>query len=285
MNNPEKKAGSPIPGDDVRVQNAGNPTGSTGLGNDATVPSAGASARKTDSTRSGALAAATDQNPSNQQSSNQGGEQQGGANKMLDTALESSKKWIEDSGVLNKVNDLPNNVKEWSTRTLSRVGELSTTQKVVGGAILAAGLGWLALRKGKSSNSDSRSDYGRQSTGSYGRRNYGYQTPDASTSRKPASGAATRSDSGSAYGNSDSRYGGSGSSGSAGSGSYNSGSNYASGSSSSPSQGTGSNTGGQSNRSDSGAGYNPSSTSLGDDYGSRTSESSSRRDDNFRSIE
>ena len=63
---------------------------------------------------------------------------------LLDTALSSGKKWIEDSGVLNSVNQLPQSLKDLGNRAVDRINGLSTTQKVVGGAILAAGLGWLA---------------------------------------------------------------------------------------------------------------------------------------------
>ena len=174
---------------------------------------------------------------------------------LLDTALNSGKKWIEDSGVLNGVNQLPQSLKDLGTRALDRVNGLSTTQKVVGGAILAAGIGWLATRKGKSSDSSDSSsyNYGRQrDAGSYGRKSYGYQAPDASTSR--------RSDSGSPYG-SGSRYGSSGS--------------Y--GSSNSPT-----NTGIQSGsgRDDSGAAYGHASART--DHGSQSSSGSSH---DYRSIE
>ena len=120
---------------------------------------------------------------------------------LLDTALNGGKKWIEDSGVLNGVNQLPHSLKDLGNRAVDRINGLSTTQKVVGGAILAAGLGWLATRKGKSSDgsASSASTYSRQrDAGSYGRKNYGYQAPDASN----------RPDSSSAYGNS--RFGSSG---------------------------------------------------------------------------
>ena len=128
---------------------------------------------------------------------------------LLDTALNSGKKWVEDSGVLNGVNQLPESLKGLGNRAVDRINSLSTTQKVVGSAILAAGLGWLATRKGKSSSSDSSaSNYGRQrDAGSYGRKSYGYQAPDASTSRHPLEGTSGRADSGSPYGNSGSRFG------------------------------------------------------------------------------
>ncbi|MFC6222153.1 hypothetical protein ACFP2F_02780 [Hymenobacter artigasi] len=119
---------------------------------------------------------------------------------LVDTALNSGKKWIEDSGVLDSVNQLPQSLKDLGTRALDKVNGLSTTQKVVGGAILAGGVAWLATRKGKSGSSESSSyNYGRQRDAGYGRSKYGYQAPDASTSRRPAAGTTGRSDSGSPY--------------------------------------------------------------------------------------
>lgn len=105
------------------------------------------------------------------------------------TALDSGKKWIEDAHLRDTMDQTTQSVKDWGSRAAARVGSLSTTQKVVGGAILAAGLGWLALRKGKSSgssssDSSSRSVYGR--SGSFTRTgSAGYQAPDASN-RRPA---------------------------------------------------------------------------------------------------
>lgn len=181
---------------------------------------------------------------------------------LLDTALESGKKWIENSGVLNGVNQLPQNLKGFGSRALDRVNSLSTTQKVVGGAILAAGIGWLATRKGKSSSSNSESspyNYGRQrDPGSYGRSSYGYQAPDASTSRRTDSGAANRTDSSSPYGNSGSRYG----------------------NSTSPGSNTGIQSG--SGRSDGAA---SSSASANTDHGARTTSGSHSKDDNARTGE
>ena len=169
---------------------------------------------------------------------------------LLDTAVNSGKKWIEDSGVLNNVNQLPQTLKNLGNRAVARVSDLSTTQKVVGGALLAVGLGWLATRKGKSSG-NAFYNYGRQGdAGSYGRRSSGYQAPDASTSRRPVAGSG-RADSGSVYGSSGSRYGSAGI--------------FSGGSDAIGSSGT-------------------SSTSTGD-HGSRTSETSSRKNDDSRNIE
>jgi hypothetical protein len=271
MDNQQDQSG-PMPGDDIRVQNAGTNTGSTGLGNDATA--SGAASRKG---ARGSAQATPDAQSGNQtdQPSAEAGQQAGQSeqsqpegqlgNQLLDSAINSGKKWIEDSGLLNGVNQLPENAKQWGSRALSSVKDLSTTQKVIGGTLLAAGIGWLALRKSKSSDSSSESspyNYGRQrDAGSYGRRSYGYQAPDASTSRRPVAGSG-RSDSGAPYGNGGSRYGSSASYG-GGSTGINSGSGRNAGSASS--------TGG---------------ASANTDHGARTSESSHRSsDDNFRSIE
>ncbi len=157
------------------------------------------------------VSAASAQNMANAGTERQGeGEQTNGQEgTFLDTALNSGKKWIEDSGVLNSANQLPQGLKDLGNRALARVNNLSTTQKVVGGTILAVGLGWLATRKGgKSSSESSPYNYGRQrDAGSYGRRSYGYQAPDASTSRRPAVGTTGRADSGSPYANGGSRFG------------------------------------------------------------------------------
>lgn len=190
----------------------------------------------------------------------EGQQTNGQAGNLLDTAVQSGKtavqsgkKWVEESGVLNSVNQLPQSLKDLGNRAVARVSELSTTEKIVGGALLAVGLGYLATRKGKSSGS-SRPEQDRHSSGSYGRRSYGYQAPDATTTRRPA---ASRADSGAPYGNS-SRYG---------SGNHDKSSTIYSGS----------------GRADSNAGFG---TSAPNDYNPRASESSHRtKNDDFRSIE
>ena len=267
MDNPQNQPG-PLPGDDIRVQNAGTNTGSTGLGNDATA--SGAASRKGAKAGSSTLQAAdtTDAQTSSQadqpSAEGQAKSQEG---TLLDTALNSGKQWIEDSGVLNSVNQLPQSIKDLGSRALNKVNGLTTTQKVVGGAILAAGIGWLATRKGKSESSESSPyNYGRQrDAGSYGRRSYGYQAPDASTSRRPVAGSG-RSDSGAPYGNGGSRYGSSAS--------------YGSDAGSASASNTGIKSG--SGRSDSSYGGASAST----DHGTQHSSNSFRsQDDGFRSIE
>ena len=178
---------------------------STAARKPAATPSASAADQKPTLQSTAATPNAQAQTTANAGSDRQGEGQQTNAQEgtLLETALNSGKKWMEDSGVLNSVNQLPQSIKDLGNRALDRVNGLSTTQKVVGGAILAAGLGWLATRKGKSSAADSSDssayNYGRQrDAGSYGRKSYGYQAPDATTSR---------SDSGSAYANGGSRFG------------------------------------------------------------------------------
>ena len=191
----------------------------TASSSDSTASGAAASSRKSapmpNAQNSLPTSGSTTQNPTGQAyngADHQGEGQQTNAQEgnLLDTALQSGKKWIEDSGMLNGVNQLPQTLKDFGNRAVARVSDLSTTQKVVGGTLLAVGLGWLATRKGKSSNSSSPYNYGRANSGNFGREKYGYQAPDASTSSRTASGTSSRSDSGAAYGGNASRYGSTG---------------------------------------------------------------------------
>ena len=217
---------------------------------------AGPSARTTDATSSAKTETTANAGQSRQGEGEQANGQEGN---LLDTALTSGKKWIEDSGVLDSVNQLPQALKDLSNRAVERVSNLSTTQKIVGGAILAAGIGWLATRKGKSSSADESSDsssynYGRQrDAGSYGRRSYGYQSPDASTSR---------TDSGAPYAKGGSRFGSSG--------------NYSTEASAAGNAGIKAGSG----RDDSGSAYGASART---DHGSQPSSHASQSD--YRSIE
>ena len=61
--------------------------------------------------------------------------------------------WIEG------VNQLPQQVKEWGSKAAEQVSSLSTTQKVVGGALLLGGIGWLSWRaKNNGANAGSEDD-------------------------------------------------------------------------------------------------------------------------------
>lgn len=61
--------------------------------------------------------------------------------------------WIEG------VNQLPQQVKEWGTKAVDQVSSLSTTQKVVGGALLLGGIGWLSWRAKNNGASSDDSSY------------------------------------------------------------------------------------------------------------------------------
>ena len=242
---------------------------------ESTASGAAASSRKsapTPSAQGGMPTSGTgNQNPTGAERQNEGQQANNQEGTLLDTALQSGKKWIEDSGVLNSVNQLPQTLKDFGNRAVARVGDLSTTQKVVGGALLAVGLGWLATRKGKSTSGNAPYNYGRSNGGDFGRKNYGYQAPDASTSRRTASGASNRSDSGSPYANTGSRYAGSG---------------FSNESTPSPSgnihAGSGRAESGFGTKSDSGTGFGASATT---DHGSQSTKSNSRNDFGNSSIE
>lgn len=202
MDNQQDQFGTPNPTNTGNTGRSGQTPATPG-----TVSGTSATARKSAPAPSAQSAApAPDASDSHQDQGQQTNAPEG---TLLDTALNSGKKWIEDSGVLNNVNQLPQSLKDLGSRALGKVSGLSTTQKVVGGAILAGGIAWLATRKGKSDSSESNPyNYGRQrDAGSYGRRSYGYQAPDASTGRRPAAGTAGRADSGTPYANSGSRFG------------------------------------------------------------------------------
>lgn len=210
MDNQQDQPGTPNPSDTGR---ASQPSATT-PGTSSTSSGASAASRKSAPMPSAQSAAPTP-DAQNHTTANTGDNRQGEgqqtndqAGSLVDTALTSGKKWIEDSGVLDSVNQLPQSLKDLGNRALDKVNGLSTTQKVVGGAILAGGVAWLATRKDKAGSSESSPyNYGRQRDAGYGRRNYGYQAPDASTSRRPAAGTAGRSDSGAPYANGGNRFG------------------------------------------------------------------------------
>ncbi|MBO3272779.1 hypothetical protein [Hymenobacter defluvii] len=68
-------------------------------------------------------------------------------------APRSRNSWIEG------VNQLPQQVKEWSNKAVDQVSSLSTTQKVVGGALLLGGIGWLSWRAQNSGADTDDSSY------------------------------------------------------------------------------------------------------------------------------
>ena len=75
-----------------------------------------------------------------------------GAAKLIDQA----KQWVNEGSVPDLLSQVkvPQSVKDASTNALNKVNKLTTTQKVVGGALLAAGVGYLAVRSRKAKAGD-----------------------------------------------------------------------------------------------------------------------------------
>ncbi|UOG75403.1 hypothetical protein MTX78_02120 [Hymenobacter tibetensis] len=63
------------------------------------------------------------------------------------------KSWLNQEELMKNVNQLPQSLKDFGSKAAAQVNSLSTTQKVVGGALLVSGLSWLALRSKKSKSS------------------------------------------------------------------------------------------------------------------------------------
>jgi hypothetical protein len=72
------------------------------------------------------------------------------------------KSWLNQDELLKSVNlnQLPQSVKDFGSKAVDQFNNLSTQQKVIGGALLVSGLSWLALRSKKSkSTSDIYAPY------------------------------------------------------------------------------------------------------------------------------
>ena len=69
-----------------------------------------------------------------------------GVKAKLDTALESGKKWLNDSGVAEQAQQLPQKAKDLGNQAWTSISGLTTTQKAVGVGIIAAGVAFLAVR-------------------------------------------------------------------------------------------------------------------------------------------
>ena len=72
-----------------------------------------------------------------------------GVKAKLDSAVESGKKWLNDSGVAEQAQQLPQKAKELGNKAVTSISGLTTTQKAVAVGLLAAGVAFLATR-GKS---------------------------------------------------------------------------------------------------------------------------------------
>lgn len=68
---------------------------------------------------------------------------------FVDQAVAQGKKWLETANVGALASELPQSVRTLGSKLADGVRGLSKTQKIVGGAALAVGLGWLATRNGR----------------------------------------------------------------------------------------------------------------------------------------
>lgn len=72
-----------------------------------------------------------------------------GVQDTLNNALASGKKWLNDSGISDKAQQLPQAAKDLGNKALDSINSLTNTQKAVGVGLLAAGVAFLATRGGK----------------------------------------------------------------------------------------------------------------------------------------
>ncbi|SMC00665.1 conserved hypothetical protein [Hymenobacter roseosalivarius DSM 11622] len=213
------------------------------------------------STAGGGLNDSDSQNDNKNQSQNRG--EQGSGSGVGG----SVKSWVDQLGLNDTLNQLPQSVKDLSSKATTQFGKLTTTQQIVGGALLIGGLSWLALRS-KSSDKD-KTYKGKTYKGKSGKKDKSaYRGSVSSESAKYGSTGSYGSSSygsGGSYG-SDSDKSNSGYRPAPGSGSSNSGSSYRSGSSSGSDYGSSS-----INQSGSQSGYRGgmgSSSSSASDYDS-----------------
>ncbi|GGG62378.1 hypothetical protein [Hymenobacter glacieicola] len=118
-------------------------------------------------TNEAAGSSAADQ-PQNAQQ-NAGTQQTSGADTSGNTSNQQSggaKNWMEQAGLQKIVDQLPQGVREFLPNSWEQINKLTTTQKVAG-AVALAGLGYLAMRSGKSSDK-SYGKSGGKYRGSYG---------------------------------------------------------------------------------------------------------------------
>jgi hypothetical protein len=72
-----------------------------------------------------------------------------GVQGTINNALASGKKWLNDSGISDKAQQLPQTAKDLGNKAVNSVSGLTTTQKAVGVGLLAAGVAFLVTRGGK----------------------------------------------------------------------------------------------------------------------------------------
>jgi hypothetical protein len=81
----------------------------------------------------------------------------------LDNAVASGKEWLDKSGVAEQAQQLPQKAKELGNQALTKVNDLSTTQKAVIVGAIAAGVAFLIVRGGKKKSAGEYRDRPRKS--------------------------------------------------------------------------------------------------------------------------
>ena len=71
-----------------------------------------------------------------------------GVKAKLDTALESGKKWLSDSGVAEQAQQLPQKAKDLGNKAVSSISGLTNGQKAAVVGLVAAGVAFLITRSG-----------------------------------------------------------------------------------------------------------------------------------------
>lgn len=66
------------------------------------------------------------------------------ASQKLDDAVAQGKEWLQNFDVQQLLEQIPQPVRDLGTQVIERVRRLSPTQQIVGGAVLAFGVGLLA---------------------------------------------------------------------------------------------------------------------------------------------
>lgn len=71
------------------------------------------------------------------------------AGQPLDAAMAQGKQWLKNVDFDQLLGQLPQPVRNLGSQVADRVRRLTPTQQAMGGAVLAFGLGWLAVRGGR----------------------------------------------------------------------------------------------------------------------------------------
>lgn len=88
----------------------------------------------------------------------------GGTGATDNTLLNQASQWLGQGNVSDLIGRLPESVQGIGNKAVSRFNQLTTTQKLVGGALLALGVGYLARSSSKTGNGAKASSYGHAAT-------------------------------------------------------------------------------------------------------------------------